>query len=85
MVLIGCRTDEASGRKLYLLQNWWKNKQFVEVDAEYLKQCGVTMYFVETPQTCIPDIFPTTAAKYAEVDSFLDKPEGYAYLEYHVH
>jgi hypothetical protein len=84
MVLIGCRTDEASGRKLYLLQNWWESKQFVEVDAEYLEQCGVTVFFVETPQTCIPDVFPTTVATYVEVDSFLDKSEDYAYLEYHV-
>jgi hypothetical protein len=84
MVLIGCRTDAASGKQFFLLQNWWKSKQFVEVDAEYIEQCGAVLFFVKTPQTCIPDVFPTTTAKYAENESFLDKPEGYAYLEYHV-
>lgn len=48
MVAVGYR--EANGTKYFLLQNWWQNKQFVEVDKEYLTRCGGVMYFITTPE-----------------------------------
>ena len=79
MVLIGARTVEST--TYYLLQNWWKSKQFVEVDEEYLKRSGATVYFVKTPQDEIPTQFPTTQSLYAENEN-LDKSESYAMIEY---
>jgi hypothetical protein len=35
MVLVGVRIDE-TGKLYYLLHNWWRGKQFVEVSREYL-------------------------------------------------
>lgn len=52
MVLVGARVD-ASGRRFFLLQNWWPGKQFVEVSQEYLEACGAQLHFVETPQNAI--------------------------------
>jgi hypothetical protein len=40
MVLIGHRLE--GDNDIYLLQNWWKSKQFVEVDHNYLKRCNAT-------------------------------------------
>ena len=49
MLLVGVRQEGCEKR--YLLQNWWKNKPFVEVDSKYLASFGDTVYFVVTPQT----------------------------------
>jgi hypothetical protein len=49
MVMIGDRVAVDTGKTFFLLQNWWKTKQFVEVDEDYyLKSCGAAVYFVET-------------------------------------
>lgn len=81
MVLIGHRVG-IDGKVFYLLQNWWKDKQFVEVDQEYFKRCNPTVYFVETPQTEIPSRFQTCCpCQYAESEN-LDKEEKYSALEY---
>ena len=55
----------------------WFSKQFVEVSASYLKACGATVYFVETPQTHVPTAFGTHPSKdhWQEMDA--DMPEGY--------
>jgi len=79
MILIGARTDQ-KGKKLFLLQNWWKSKQFIEVDEEYLKHSFPTLYYVETPQRSIPDKFPVDFAKFAENEN-LDKAESFPELE----
>jgi hypothetical protein len=57
MLLIGVRKDAVSPECRYLLQNWWHEKQFVEVTSEYLKHCQATLTYVranlqrlETPQ-----------------------------------
>ena len=73
MIIIGSRTNE--NKNIYLLQNWWKQMQFVEVDEVYLKQCNPTLYYVETPQYKIPDKFATDSVRYAENEN-LDKPES---------
>ena len=79
MIIIGVRSDE-NGRKYYLLQNWWKEKQFVEIDYEYLKVCQPTLYYVKTPQTKIPDEFPTDLVRFSENEN-IDKPESYPDIE----
>jgi len=75
MALVGHRT---SGRgKLYLLlQNWWKNKQFIEVDLNYLKNCNAIISFIETPQTQIPTNFSRHVGCFFELEG-VDKPEGH--------
>ena len=50
MVLIGARTD-ASGKRWFLLQNWWKEKQFVEVSEDYMGYCKPQTYFVYCTQS----------------------------------
>ena len=59
MVLIGTRRDAGTAKLWLLLQNWWRHSQFVEVSEEYLSNCGAAVYFVETPQSKIPERFPT--------------------------
>ena len=83
MVLIGTRVtkDECGEVRFFLLQNWWKDKQFVEVDAGYLKACGAKLYSVQTAQTGIPNTFPVQTKSYAECED-VDKPETYACLEF---
>lgn len=55
MVMVGWKKE---GEKIFiLLQNWWKEKQFVEVDSEYFNKCGPITYFITTPQDKIPDKF----------------------------
>lgn len=56
MVLIGTRVDSKLSCR-FLLQNWWEMKQFVEVDVDYLKKCGATLYFVNTAQTHVLHTF----------------------------
>ena len=73
MVLVGARKE--GGKHYFLLQNWWKQKQFVEVDVDCLKSRGATVYFVETPQTKIPKSFPQTHGIFAENE--MDKGEDY--------
>jgi len=75
MLLIGVRKDEQQGKTKYLLQNWWKGKQFVEMDDIYLEACTSNVYFVKTPQAKIPTEFPVNFAVYAENENMLDKPE----------
>jgi len=76
MTLVGHRIDE-KGTPYYLLQNWWKNKQFVEVDADYLEHCGANFHFIKTPQTAIPSNFAANYGRYYELEA-IDKPEGHA-------
>jgi len=76
MTFVGHRED-AAGAPYFLLQNWWKKKQFVEVDADYLEQCGASFTFIKTPQTAIPENFAQYFALYSELEC-VDKPEGQA-------
>lgn len=39
MALVGSRIGD-DGKLYLLLQHWWPDKQFVEVDAEYFEACG---------------------------------------------
>ena len=68
MVLIGVK---GSGNdRIFLLQNWWKKKQFIQVSVDYLTACLPAIYFVKTAQTEIPFRFPAKLANFCEsVDS----------------
>ena len=84
MVMIGSATDPTSGKSIYLLQNFWKQKQFIEIDEEYLKYSGALVHFVETPQTCIPDTFAVDMEMYAENEQYVDdKGESSSKGEYY--
>jgi hypothetical protein len=76
MIMIGASID-ADEKRWFLLQNWWKQKQFVQVREDYFKACDPTVYFVETQQYDIPEKFPKTYARYAVNENYLDKSESY--------
>ncbi len=48
MLLIGARQDTVEPKARYLLQNWWHEKQFVEVGRDYLKQCRAVLTYVRS-------------------------------------
>ena len=58
MALVGSRVGD-DGKLYLLLQNWWSDKQFVEVDADYFEACGAVLHFIKTPQTEPMTKFPT--------------------------
>jgi hypothetical protein len=64
MVLVGVRKENEKMK--FLLQNWRAKKQFVEVDDEYLTECGAFVSYVQTQQTKIPVHFTTTNFFFAE-------------------
>jgi len=78
MTLVGHRKDEKKGLYFFLLQNWWKGKQFVEVDEVYLRECEAQFHFVATVQTEIPQPFASSYGKFYELE-LLDKAEGHAF------
>ena len=54
MLVVGYRRLSDGSIRL-LLQNWWHDKQFVEVDEEYYNSCvNAPARFVVTPQKSIP-------------------------------
>ena len=76
MVMVGARRDDSG--QYFLLQNWWKEKQFVEVSEAYLQHCSATVFFVETPQTGVPPGNSThePSIHSCETEMLLDKAEG---------
>ena len=64
MNLIGYRIE--NNKYYYLLQNWWKNKQFIEVDSDYMQSCNAIVTFVKTIQNEISLNFPLNFGKYGE-------------------
>ena len=63
MVVVGHRTH--AGRHIFLLQNWWRNKQLIEVSAEYMAKSKAQVQFVTKNLEHIPETFPTIEASYA--------------------
>lgn len=63
MILVGFRTDSQDNVFL-LLQNWWKEKQFVEVTPSYLADCGATVYFAESPVSPLKSDCPQLIGSY---------------------
>ena len=74
MLIVGHRKEGEGDR--FLLQNWWRKKPFVEVDAAYLEACGATIRAVKTPQTAMGQ-FPTNAYQHVEAELF-DACENFA-------
>jgi hypothetical protein len=71
MVLVGFR-KQGNGIR-YLLQNWWKTKPFIEVDADYLESCGAIAHFMKTVQDRMGE-FPTNSHDHVECE-MLDAEE----------
>jgi hypothetical protein len=77
MVLVGIRVND-SGKVFYLLQNWWKGKQFVEVSREYMVALRASFHFVVTPQKSVSTDrhrFHSGRMRYAETEATIDLPE----------
>lgn len=72
MVLVGYREED--GKHYFLLQNWWLEKQFVEVDIDYLSSCSPSLHWVTTEQKGIPKELPTNFGTWLETEAaeFLD-------------
>mmetsp|Transcript_22727 Transcript_22727/g.32644 ORF Transcript_22727/g.32644 Transcript_22727/m.32644 type:complete len:333 (-) Transcript_22727:181-1179(-) len=65
MLLIGGR-QAADGQFYFLLQNWWQDRFFIEVSAEYLYSSEATISFVEEEIKSIPETFTCTNSPYSE-------------------
>ena len=48
----------------FLLQNWWRKKQFVQVSAEYLEACEAKLTFFKEKQT--RSLYPSVSTHFAE-------------------
>ena len=65
MLVVGYRRT-AQGQLRLLLQNWWREKQFVEVDEAYFYSCNTFFVtFVVTPQTHFPEAIDLTGDAFA--------------------
>lgn len=74
MLVIGSRRT-ATGELRLLLQNWWRDLQFLEVDETYWDASRAHVVFVKTPQEAIPSQFATTRDFYAETSVDLPTQE----------
>ncbi len=73
MVLLGIRNEGQS--RMFLLQNWWKNKQFIEVSEDYIGAMDCSICFIGTPQTFANDHLPSYADKFVDND-MMDCPDA---------
>ena len=74
MVLVGYRV--VGGKKRYLLQNWWKDKPYVEVDVDYLLSSDATIHFILEEQLEMGD-YPTNLDTLVECESGIDASENF--------
>jgi hypothetical protein len=65
MILVGVGSLPDSNEKAFLLQNWWKSKQFLECSQRYLESCGAIPIFV-TNESRISTALPSTVCTYSE-------------------
>lgn len=75
MILVGYRQDENYGY-VFLLRNWWKNMEYVEVSAHYMARAMAQIHFVTEALAKIPNHFPVldAAATEANYGGGGDKP-----------
>ena len=80
MLIIGVRGEGAARR--FLVQNWWRRHQFVEMSLDYLesltrRSLDISAYVACTPQLAVPAGFAQAAAPYAD-SGHIDarEPEG---------
>ena len=74
MVLVGYRT--VNEKKRYLLQNWWKAKPYIEVDANYLFSSDAIIRFIKEPQMEMGR-YPTSYETLVECDAGMDASENF--------
>ena len=74
MLLICHRKTEYGMR--YLLQNWWDQKPWIEVDLEYLNSSKALIYFIKESQTDMGD-FINSFEQHVECESGLDASENF--------
>ncbi|CAE7916434.1 unnamed protein product [Symbiodinium sp. KB8] len=60
--------EEDVGQDRFLLQNWWSDKGFIEVDAEYLAGQEASLVFVQSDQPDIPVQFTRSSARHVELE-----------------
>ena len=75
MIIVGVRNNGTSRR--FLVQNWWRQHQFLEISQEYLEtqpSGGPSVYVVHSAPRAIPASFEQRARRYAEW-THLDTPE----------
>ena len=75
MIIVGVRYEGASVR--FLVQNWWRRHQFVEISREYLETQplrGPCAFFVDSAPRALPARFALPARRYAE-STHLDTQE----------
>jgi hypothetical protein len=65
MALVGHRTTE-EGKKLYLIQSWWRSKQFFECDIDFLRSRQARLVWVAEKLTALPIALPLTNQAYQE-------------------
>jgi hypothetical protein len=75
MVLIGYRMV-GEGQYRYLLQNWWRNKPYVEVDGEYLRSSWAKVHFMTKPILEMGE-YPKNNEALVECPNGLDAPENF--------
>ena len=69
MVLLAVRTESVTGHRRFLVQNFWKGKQFVEMDKAYFEACLGVVFFVKTRQPQEPSgTFARSAGAWVEAD-----------------
>lgn len=71
-------TQPSGDTKTFLLiQNWWQNKRFIEVDDEYFANSpGVMVHFIRHPQLGIPSSFGQLDGNYFEAAEGAEACEG---------
>ncbi len=65
LVLVGYRKS-LDGNLRLILQNWWQEKPFVEMDLGYLKACGGIITFSTQPHFNIPTQFEINSSRHVE-------------------
>ena len=78
MVMIGYR--QRGDEYVFLLQNWWEGRYFIEVSESYLAQADANIVFITEDLTEIPANLPTINEPYMETDA--DCPERYPFEKY---
>jgi hypothetical protein len=80
MLLIGYR--RVGMRHVFLLQNWWERKAYVEVTKSFLSKQSARVTFVKKKQECIPDKFKVNYDKIVACGTGLEVYTAKKYYEW---
>jgi hypothetical protein len=76
MVLIGAHREKETGKVWFLLQNFWRDKYFRLVSAEYLASCKAKISFVaDDEDVSLKGSHKTVDAMYVETDLEVEECE----------